>query len=155
MLRWLRRRITGTTDTVKLLAANPKRAGSLARDATVRLWRARGGGLYGLGYVVCFGVLQARSFTDQVSSATSVEEFVISEVTTHLLRFGIDSVVNSLLSLLWPAYVLDYLKGWGIVALIVGFWTFERWLRPLVERWLPELRKRRRKKATPTDQGAQ
>ena len=152
MFRWLRRRITGTTDTVRLLAADPKSAGSMMRHATVRLWRARGGGLYGLGYVVCFGVLQVRSFTEQVVTAASVPEFVIGEFAQRLFRFGVDSFVNAFLSLLWPAYVLDYFSGWGfggwgIVILVVGFWAFERWLRPLVERRVPELRKRR-------DQGA-
>ena len=152
MLRWLRRRIAGTTNTVKLLAADPKSAGSMMRRATVRLWRARGGGLFGLGYVICFGVLQVRSFTEQIATSTSVEEFVIGEIAQHLFRFGVDSFVNAFLSLLWPAYVLDYFSGWGfggwgIVILVVGFWAFERWLRPLVERRVPELGKR-------PDQGA-
>ena len=142
MLGWLKRRVTTTADTVKTVARDPKSAGSIIRRAFVRVWKARGGGLYGLGYVIAFVALQVQSFAGEVDAATSVETFVATQVTGYLLRVAVDSVVNAFLALLWPAFVVEAFGGTGIVLLLVAFYVFERALRPLVERTFPELSRR-------------
>ena len=64
--RWLR----GRYDTWRALALRvrdePMSLGTIAREAAVTLWSSRGGGFYGLGYVVTFVVLEIRLFASQV-----------------------------------------------------------------------------------------
>ncbi|MCZ6644165.1 MAG: hypothetical protein O7G86_06425 [Gammaproteobacteria bacterium] len=119
---------------------NPKSIGTMIRGALLGVWRARGGGLYGLGYVVTFIVLEIRLIVGDVAESEGVVDFVSSQLIEFIFRFGIQSFVNGFLAFLWPVYVLNWLGTWSIVLLVGGYYGFEKLLRPAVEEWLPELR---------------
>ena len=149
---------------VKRLAREPKYAGTLVRDWLVALWATKGGGFYGLGYVVTLVILEALSLEqDAVQGATSVagaESFVASQAIQYISGFGIDSLMNTIRAVAWPAYLFDWLGPPGIVAFFVAGAVFERIARPAVEARVPELaaaraqrlrareEKRERKRAT-------
>jgi len=130
----------------------PRTIGTMLRKSLVLLWRARGGGLYGLGYVITFIANEVPrvivSFTEIVTSAESL----LGAIFEWLLRVGADSFESMLHAFLWPVVFLQLLGGWGIVALVVGFVVFEKLLRPLVESVFPELRAAELEQAEETEE---
>ena len=114
------------------------------REGFVAVWISRGGGFYGLGWMTTFLVLELQFFASEVAESEGVFEFLGGQVIEYLLRFGLMSVVNSFQALIWPAFVLQWLGGYGIALLIGGYFGFEKVLRPLVEDWFPELADARR-----------
>ncbi len=102
------------------------------RRALLRMWRVRGGGFYGLGFVVTFVVLQVASILDDAAEASTAMDFVTSQLVEGILRFLSDTFINFLLSFLWPALFLGWAGGWGIVALIAAFIVFDRWAKPWI-----------------------
>jgi len=114
----------------------------------LKMWRAKGGGFYGLGFVIAFISLEISMFADEFSGSNSVPEVILQEVLESVFRVGFMSFVNGFLALLWPVYLLETLRAWGIAVLIGGYFGFERGLRPLVERWFPELQEHRIQRET-------
>ena len=113
------------------------------RRWVANLWQARGGGFYGLGYVVAFVLLEAKALGGSVSTSRDVSGFVSGLVADQLigfvLRFSFESLLNVFLALLWPFYVLERFGALGVIALIAGYLGFEYLLRPSIEAWFPEL----------------
>lgn len=140
-MRWLVRRVQKSLDDAKRLVHDPKSSGSLLRGAVLRLWRARGGGFYGLGYLISFGVLQLKSFAGDVSTSNGAGDFVVGQVAGYVLRVTVESFANGVQALVWPLLVLGRFELPGIAMLGIGYLVFERRLRPLIETWFPELRK--------------
>lgn len=125
----------------------PRTAITLVRGWLVGLWTARGGGLYGLGVVVSFLILEARMIAGDLAESDGVTDFLMGEIVEFVFRLGFMSVLNGLLALLWPLWVLERLGYWGIALLVGGFAAFEYGLRPLVESRVPELAEAREAKA--------
>ena len=140
LLQRLTHHLHSTAQTVVLLVRHPRQAPAVLRGSLVRLWRARGGRLYGLGFVITFVVLEVQTFVQQVATGTSFVSFIADELIAFVLRFTLTSFVNTVLALVWPALLLDRFGGWAIVLLAVGFLGYERFVRPLAERFVPELR---------------
>jgi hypothetical protein len=118
----------------------PKRILPLARAVLVETWRLRGGGFYGLGYLIAFAWLQVSLILGDVSESHSLTEFATGAAIEYVLRVSLLAFVNVFLAALWPLYVLQLLKGTGIILLGLGYLAFEYALRPLVEQHFPELR---------------
>lgn len=116
---------------------------SWLRHWLLKMWRAKGGGFYGLGFVIAFITLEIRMFAAEFIGSDSVAEVIIEEALESVLRIGILSFFNGFLALLWPVYLLERMELWGIAVLIGGYFGFERVLRPIVENWLPELKEHR------------
>lgn len=136
--RWLARRLR-LAATVR---DDPGSLPGLLRDGLLGIWRSRGGGLYGLGYLVTFVILEVRLVVGEFGGSDSLLTFLSDQLLQYLLRLGYMSLVNALLALLWPIWLLERLGGWGLLILIIGFLTFPRWLRPGLEALVPELRRR-------------
>lgn len=120
--------------------AEPRRIVSLVREALLNIWRARGGGFYGLGYLIAFLVLEARMLVGDVGESATVAGFVSSQIAEYVFRFTFMSFVNFFLAMIWPLYLLEMLGVWGFAVLGGGYLVFEKVLRPEVEAWFPELR---------------
>jgi len=118
---------------------NPRRAWPLFCSALLRVWRTRGGGLYGLGYVLTFGYLEVRFFVTEFLQSAGVVDFFTAQLMEHVFRFGLQSMLNSVHALIWPVYVMQAWRGWGIALLALGFIVFDRLLKPAVERRFPSL----------------
>lgn len=136
-------RIARHLDAVREIRREPRAAARMVRAALLRLWRARGGGFYGLGYVVAFIVLEVRFVTSEFLGSEGIAQFVAHELLEYLFRFGWMTFLNGLLALIWPAFVLAWLGAWGIAVLVVGYFAFEHAARPLIEKWVPEIKDHR------------
>lgn len=123
--------------------AEPKSVGGHIRQGLLTLWVRHGAGFYGLGWVITFIVLEVQLITGELAESAGVADFVSSQLLEYLLRLGFMSFVNGLLASIWPLYVLQWLSGWGILVLVLGYYGFEKLLRPLVESSYPELREAR------------
>ena len=136
-------RFTRHSRAVKRLAREPSYAFSLLHNWLIALWATKGGGFYGLGYVVTLVTLETVSFEqDAVKGASSLggaESFIASQAIQYVTRFGVDSIMNGIRAAVWPAYLFDWLGPPGIVAFVAGGMVFERVVRPLVEARFPEL----------------
>ena len=122
------------------VVGEPARALPLAREALLEAWQARGGGFYGLGYLIAFCWLQVNVLLGDVSESDSVSQFAVGAAIEYMLRFSLMAFLNVFLALLWPLYVLEQFGGMGIILLALGYLGFEYGLRPLVEQVFPELR---------------
>ncbi|MFP6837652.1 MAG: hypothetical protein VB948_16270 [Pseudomonadales bacterium] len=125
----------------------PRRIVSLMGDGLFSTWRARGGGFFGLGYLIAFVVLELQMISTEVRGSDGVVEFFTSQIVEYIFRFAVQSLVNVILALIWPVYVLQWLGGWGLVALGGGYLLFEKVLRPYVEGWFPQLQTKESKSA--------
>ncbi len=120
---------------------DPKSLGGIIREGLLGIWRARGGGFYGLGYVVTFVMLEVKLLAGELVGSASFLEFLQSQLVEYLFRMGLMSFVNVLLAFLWPLLLLEQVGPWGLVLLAVGYFGFERGLRPRAEAMFPELRR--------------
>ncbi|MEJ2603249.1 MAG: hypothetical protein P8172_08120 [Gammaproteobacteria bacterium] len=125
----------------------PRTAVTLIRSWLARLWAARGGGLYGLGVVVSFLVLEARTISGDFAASAGIADFLAGEIVEFVFRLGFMSFLNGFLALLWPVYVLERFEFWGLALLVAAYLVFEHALRPVVESRLPELAEARAERA--------
>ena len=140
---WIARQVR----TARQIRREPRSAITMLRAAVVRLWVARGGGYYGLGYLVAFIALEVQMITSELAESAGVADFVTSQALEFVLRIGFMSFLNGFLALFWPVYLLDWLGGPGLLVLLAGYLVFERVLRPFVENHIPELKEARAKAA--------
>ena len=122
------------------LSREPKQAIPLMRRTVFETWRSRGGGFYGLGYLITFTYLQVGVFIGDVAESDSVGGFALATLFEYLIRVSFMAFLNVFLALLWPFYVLEHFQGMGIILLVAGYLSFEFALRPVIERRFPELR---------------
>jgi DNA integrity scanning protein DisA with diadenylate cyclase activity len=108
----------------------------LLRRWLVKLWASRGGGFYGLGYVVTFIALEIQSLSGDLTSVSGL----VAQAAQYLIRFSIESFINGVSALIWPVYLFQWLGGLGVVVLAVGYAGFEYAIRPVMEAFLPEIR---------------
>jgi hypothetical protein len=155
---WLLRRVDAWTETAQAVRREPRSALPRARDAAIALWSSRGGGFYGLGYVVAFVVLEIRTVVTGFATSDDVIGFIGQEIVQTFFRVAFESLVNTLLAFVWPFFVLQALEGWGVLLLVAGWWAYGRWAVPWVRSLGVESRrphgraKTRRKKRQQTQQ---
>lgn len=109
------------------------------KKSLVSTWLLRGGGFYGLGYLITFFVLQARSLALDFQEAEDALGFISSQLFQLLFKFFTDVLANLIQAFIWPLMVINYLEGWGILVLIAGFIGFDRWCKPYINQRIPEL----------------
>jgi hypothetical protein len=136
---WLKRRIKRSVKTVRGVVVEPHKVPSQVRAALLKIWRTRGGGFYGLGYVVAFVVLEVRAFVGNFEGDGDVASMIVQEVLQFFFRFAAQSFINGFIAFGWPVFVLDYLGGWGLLLLGAGWVAFEYLAKPLINARLPEL----------------
>lgn len=130
--------------TARLLASQPRSAGTMLRDALLRVWRARGGGLYGIGYLVTFITLEIRMVLGEVMDSDDALQFIASQATDHVLRYFTESIGNMVQAFIWPLLLVSWLgASLGLLTLFGLYAAFEYILRPLAEGRFPELREDR------------
>jgi hypothetical protein len=140
-------RFAGHLRTAREIRAQPSRILSLLRGALLDVWRSRGGGLYGLGYIVAFIYFEADMLFGDISESAGIAEFALGQFFEYLIRFGFLSFIIAFKALLWPFYFLELYGGVGIILLVAGYLGFEHLLKPSVEKVFPELREHRQQQA--------
>lgn len=99
-------------------------------------WNARGGGFYACGFVVTFLYLEVKLLFTELFSSSGAADFLVEQVLQLVLRFTVDSLVNTLLALIWPALFLSVAPVNGLVFLVVGYLVFTRFLKEPLTRML-------------------
>jgi hypothetical protein len=99
-------------------------------------WSARGGGFYACGFVVTFVFLEIRLLVTELFTSDGAADFIVAQILQLVLRFTVDSLVNTLQALIWPALVLSQSPEWGVPGLIAGYFVFSRFLKGPLTRLL-------------------
>jgi hypothetical protein len=92
-------------------------------------WNARGGGFYACGFVVTFLFLEVKLLVTELFTSDGADDFIVAQVLQLILRFTVDSLVNAVLALIWPALILGLSPIWGALGLVVGYFVFTRLLK--------------------------
>jgi hypothetical protein len=116
------------------------------REILIDIWSSRGGGFFGLGYLVTFAIMEVRLVVSEFEASSGVLEFISSQLLEYLFRLGVMSFVNVLLAFLWPVLLLQHVGGWGLVILPLAYLVFSHGLLPGIESAVPELADARRRK---------
>lgn len=117
-----------------------------SRDWLVRLWVTKGGGFYGLGYVIAFVSLEYRSITDELGQTSGVNDFIASQIVGYIIRFSFESFMNALLAVIWPFLLLTRLPAGGLFILAGAYLVYRYAVHPSLETWIPELKEAREAK---------
>jgi len=99
-------------------------------------WNARGGGFYACGFVVTFIYLEIKLLVTELFTSVGAADFLIQQVFQLVLRFTVDSLVNTLLALIWPLLVLSVSPVNGLLLLGAGYLIFTRFLKEPLTRVL-------------------
>ncbi len=131
---WARR----TSENIREVSRNPRSLPTLIQRWLVRLWRLRGGGYYGFGFVVTFVVLEIRMLLGEWQESKGIVEFVGQQMIEFVFRFFIESFFNSLLAFVWPLLLIGQLELWGVGLLVAGYFVFERAIKPRLAKLFPD-----------------
>ena len=112
------------------------RAHGWFRTWFAKVWKVRGGGLYACGYALTFVYLEVRTITSEFVEADSIGEFLSEQLVEFVMRFAVDSLINLVKALMWPAFVAQYSPPIGAIALGAAFVLFPMTLKKPIERWL-------------------
>jgi hypothetical protein len=98
----------------------------------------RGGGLYAVGYILTFLLFEAQTIVEEISESTGLGDFLSEQLIGFVLRFATDSFVNMVRALIWPVYIVDLYPPYGVIALVIAFVAFPRYLKKPIEKLLFE-----------------
>lgn len=96
----------------------------------------RGGGLYAVGYIVCFVYFEIQMFLGEIVDSSGVVDFFRSQIAEFLFRFFTETIANMVKAFIWPVYVVGINPPYGPIALGLAFWLFPIYLEKPIERWL-------------------
>jgi len=115
----------------------PDRAHGAFRDWFRKVWDVRGGGLYAVGFAAAFVFLEVRElFVDDIPRFIAMNSVFSSEIVGFGVQIFVDSMLNFVRALAWPAFVALAWPPFGAIALGVAFILFPRTLKKPIERWL-------------------
>ncbi len=115
----------------------PDKAHSWFRAWFRKVWDVRGGGLYAVGFAVAFLFFEIReAVVEDIPQLVAMNNILGSELIGFGIQFVIDSLMNFVRALVWPIYVIQLWPPVGLVALVVAFVLFPRYLKKPIEGWL-------------------
>ncbi|MDZ7644961.1 MAG: hypothetical protein U5K76_12580 [Woeseiaceae bacterium] len=116
--------------------AFPGECGRLLKRSFRTVWASHGGGYYACGFVVAFAWLEVTTFFREFGMSDGMVDFFSEQLLEFLLRFTVQSLVNTVQAFLWPLWFINRFEGWGIAMLIAGYLLFDRVLKLPLTRWL-------------------
>ena len=63
-------------------------------------------------------------------------DFFGSQLLQFIFHFTIESMVNTVQALMWPAAIVAIYPPWGAFGLVALYMAFPRFFKPPLERWL-------------------
>jgi len=130
--------------TAQEIRQDPRSIPRRLRAVLLEIWLARGGGFYGIGYVVAFFYFEVQVITGELAGSASVGDFVLGQALEYVFRVGVMSFVSALQALLWPLFVVSWWDGVGGILFLLGsYLAFEHVFKPWIEAAFPELREHR------------
>lgn len=116
---------------------NPRLLWVWLRSALLRMWRLRGGGFYGLGFVLTFVGLQLASLLEDAAEAQGPVDFLTSQMAEALIRLLGDTLSNLIQAFLWPFLFVGWTGPYGLLLLLGSFLAFDRWGKPWINAQFP------------------
>lgn len=114
----------------------PRHAEGMLRRWFREVWSVRGGGLYATGFAVAFLYLEiVEIVTDDIPTLFTTN-LMSGAIIGLIIDFIVDTFVNFVTALMWPAFVAMFAPPWGAIGLGIAFLVFDRFLRKHVEDWL-------------------
>ena len=116
----------------------PDQAHGFFRRWFRKVWHARGGGLYAVGFAITFLYLEVTDILfDDVPTLVSMNVFT-AEIAGFVIDFFIDTLKNMVAAFMWPVWVIQWRQPWGIGLLVAAFFLFPRFVKQPLEHWLFE-----------------
>ncbi len=94
--------------------------------------------MYAVGYIFTFLLFEAQTVVEEITASTGLGDFLSDQLLGFVLRFATDSLVNMVRAFIWPVYIVDLYPPYGIIALIIAFVAFPRYLKKPIEKLLFE-----------------
>lgn len=116
--------------------AFPKKSAHAVRPWVLKVWKARGGGLYAFGFVVTFVYLEVSLLIGEIMAATGFVDFFTEQLIELPFRFLSESLSNLIQAFIWPAPIATFSPPWGIAILGVIYLVFTYLIKEPLERWL-------------------
>lgn len=118
------------------------KAQSWFRRWFTKVWKVRGGGLYACGYAITFVALEVTTVVGELAESTSIGNFLSEQLVEFIFRFVGDSMVNLLMALMWPVYIVQWQPPFGAIGLGLAYIAFAKYLKKPITDWLlPETEK--------------
>ena len=112
------------------------KAQSWFRRWFTKVWRVRGGGLYACGYAITFVALEVTTVVGELAESTSIGNFLSEQLVEFIFRFASDSMVNLLMALMWPVFVVQWQPPFGAIGLGLAYIAFAKYLKKPISDWL-------------------
>jgi hypothetical protein len=112
------------------------KAQSWFRRWFTKVWRVRGGGLYACGYAITFVALEVTTVVGELAESTSIGNFLSEQLVEFIFRFVGDSMVNLLMALMWPVYIVQWQPPFGAIGLGLAYIAFAKYLKKPITDWL-------------------
>ncbi len=125
--------------TAREIGEDPASIPQRLRELLLKIWCSRGGGFYGLGYLIAFVYFEIDMLLGDVGESEGAGDFMLGQLGEYLFRLGFLSFINVFRALLWPLMVAGWWDGLGLALLLAGYLAFEWLLKPVVDRQFPEL----------------
>lgn len=123
-------------DIVNRPGVLPGKAHGWFRQWFAKVWRVRGGGLYACGFAVSFVFYEIRMLVEDFTDGSDFVGLFNGEIFGFMIDFFVDSIMNTVQALIWPAHVATLAPPYGAIALGVAFVLFPMTVKPIIERWL-------------------
>jgi hypothetical protein len=115
----------------------PGRAHGWFRTWFRKVWNVRGGGLYAFGFALSFMYFEVREIVfDDIPGFIALNNVFSSELIGFGIEVIVDTMINFVKALAWPAFVVVLWPPVGAIALGLAFVFFPRYLKAPIERWL-------------------
>lgn len=114
----------------------PGAAEGVIRRGLRRMWSVHGGGLYSLGFVITFLLLEIRMLIDDLMDLGGFGDFFSEQLLQFVFRFTFESIGNTVQAFIWPVHVIQFDPPWGVIVLGIAFAVFPHTLEVPIEKWL-------------------
>ncbi len=88
--------------------------------------------MYAVGYILTFLFFEAQSIFEEIAESTGLGDFLSNQLIGFVIRFATDSVINMVMALMWPVYIVQLYPPFGAIALGIAFIAFPKyWKKPI------------------------
>ncbi len=101
-----------------------------------KVWKARGGGFYALGFAATFIYLEITTVASEFVESASLMAFITEQLIEFVLRFAIDSIRNMVMAFLWPVFWVQWQPPFGAIALVIAYFVFAKFVKQPWTGWL-------------------
>lgn len=102
-----------------------------------KVWEARGGGLYAVGFAVFFLYLEAVDIVfDDLPKLFAMNWLSLGDWFGFLIEFVVDTLANTVQDFIWPALAIAWQPPIGAILLAIGLTVFPRYCKAHVEQFL-------------------